>query len=256
MIPASPLQRALTLTVHAAFIASFFLGGAPSALAGLVALAAGGLAARHRWASVALYGGAAGLLGLTHAVPAVANTWPLPALVAVGLGAAGARRWAPEALGWWRRGPITGRDGAWAAVFVALPGAALWTWMSLTQPDLSDLVARFGGHPLALYAVGALGFAMLNALAEEALFRGIAWAALEDGLGSSGVAFALQALAFGLAHINGFPRGLSGVVLAGIYGLMMGELRRRTGGLLLPWAAHVFADSVIAALLATVVYGV
>jgi membrane protease YdiL (CAAX protease family) len=76
--------------------------------------------------------------------------------------------------------------------------------------------------------------------------------ALRAGIERVGVVLALQALAFGLLHIQGFPRGWSGVLLATVYGAMMGELRRRTGGLLLPWAVHVGADLVISAVVASI----
>jgi hypothetical protein len=72
--------------------------------------------------------------------------------------------------------------------------------------------------------------------------------ALERAVGIR-TAFVVQAVAFGLIHWRGFPRGLDGVVLATVYGLMLGAIRRRTGGLLAPWLAHVFADVVILALL-------
>ncbi len=52
-------------------------------------------------------------------------------------------------------------------------------------------------------------------------------------------------------HLHGFPRGWSGVVLASIYGVMMGALCRRARGLLAPWAAHLFADLAIVAVRAT-----
>jgi hypothetical protein len=42
-----------------------------------------------------------------------------------------------------------------------------------------------------------------------------------------------------------------GVGLATIYGLMMGVVRRRSGGLLAPWIAHVLTDVVIAGIVLT-----
>jgi uncharacterized protein len=65
-------------------------------------------------------------------------------------------------------------------------------------------------------------------------------------LGPGFAALLLQALAFGAIHIRGFPRGWFGVGLASIYGLLMGVIRRRAGGMFAPWIAHVFTDVVIA----------
>ena len=55
----------------------------------------------------------------------------------------------------------------------------------------------------------------------------------------------VQAVIFGVAHWWGVPNGVVGVILAIIYGLMMGAVRYVTGGLLLPIAVHIFADLVI-----------
>jgi hypothetical protein len=45
--------------------------------------------------------------------------------------------------------------------------------------------------------------------------------------------------------LNGFPRGWIGVGLAGLYGLFMGIIGRRAGGMFAPWLAHVFTDVMI-----------
>jgi membrane protease YdiL (CAAX protease family) len=70
--------------------------------------------------------------------------------------------------------------------------------------------------------------------------------ALDRSLGPGFTSLLLQALAFGAIHIRGFPRGWLGVGLACIYGLLMGVIRRRAGGMFAPWIAHVFTDVVIA----------
>ncbi|NVN89833.1 MAG: hypothetical protein HXX11_04450 [Desulfuromonadales bacterium] len=46
-------------------------------------------------------------------------------------------------------------------------------------------------------------------------------AALDRSLGSGVASLFLQAAAFGTLHINGFPRGWIGVVLASVFGLLM-----------------------------------
>ena len=55
----------------------------------------------------------------------------------------------------------------------------------------------------------------------------------------------LQAVLFGLLHYRGVPSGPVGVVMAGGWGFLLGWLRRHTGGLVTPLAAHVAADVVI-----------
>jgi membrane protease YdiL (CAAX protease family) len=99
---------------------------------------------------------------------------------------------------------------------------------------------------LGLLIAGGLIFAMLNAAVEEAAYRGVFLHALDRSLGSGFLPLLLQALAFGAIHIRGFPRGWIGVGLACIFGLLMGVIRRRAGGMFAPWIAHVFTDVVIA----------
>jgi membrane protease YdiL (CAAX protease family) len=73
--------------------------------------------------------------------------------------------------------------------------------------------------------------------------------ALDTSLRPGSKALALQAVAFGTFHIEGFPRGWTGVALASVYGLLMGVIRRRAGGMLAACIAHVFTDIVIAGIL-------
>lgn len=127
---------------------------------------------------------------------------------------------------------------------------ALTAWLVLFDPDLSDIVETYDLHawPLPVLIAGATAFALANAVLEELLWRGLLQDRLEPLFGV-GAAVALQGLSFGLQHWHGFPRGPTGALLAGSWGVMLGMLRRRSGGLLAPVVAHVVADAVIAALL-------
>ena len=56
----------------------------------------------------------------------------------------------------------------------------------------------------------------------------------------------LQASAFAILHFAaGFPNGIAGYLMTFVYGLILGYLRERTGGLLAPYVTHVVADLVI-----------
>ena len=90
---------------------------------------------------------------------------------------------------------------------------------------------------------------MINASVEEGVYRGVLFSALSKVYRSTFFVIILQAIAFGLLHINGFPRGWSGVALASIYGLFMGFIRFRSRGLLAPWLTHVTADMTIVLIL-------
>jgi hypothetical protein len=220
-------------------------------------------ASGHAWVIGALIGLAvtAGLLGDVVAAHTAAfcalvalligtvgaTGWPLPLVLALTIygGVAGLYAPARVGFGWLRRGsfgpPV--RRLVWLTVLVS--ASALVVWYQLARPDVAMLRARIAPLPLVVVPLAGIGFATVNAAAEEAVYRGFIQCALESSIGLGVAALLLQALAFGLAHINGFPRGAAGVVLAFVYGLMLGIVRRRAGGMFAPWAAHVCADLVI-----------
>jgi uncharacterized protein len=128
-----------------------------------------------------------------------------------------------------------------------LAAAALLSWYLLLHPNITDIVKRFvPALPLGQLIAGGLIFSMVNAAVEEGAYRGVILHALDRSLGPGFAALLMQAVAFGAIHIRGFPRGWLGVGLACIYGLLMGLIRRRAGGMFAPWIAHVFTDVVIA----------
>jgi hypothetical protein len=174
-----------------------------------------------------------------------------PVILALGLlGYAGVVRGVPWLRGtatWARWGSLDAgvcllSVGAWL-----LAAVALLSWYLLLHPNIADIVKAYvPSLPLGLLITGGLIFAMLNAAVEEAAYRGVFLHALDRSLGPGFAALLLQALAFGAVHIGGFPRGWLGVGLACIFGLFMGVIRRRGGGMFAPWIAHVFTDVVIA----------
>ena len=182
---------------------------------------------------------------------ALAGVRYFPLVLAGGLlGYAGVVRGVP-----WLRGTATwARWGSFDATVrflcVAawlLAAAALLSWYLLVHPNIADIVEGFvPAQPLGLLIAGGLIFSMVNAAVEEGAYRGVILHALDRSLGPGFAALLLQAVAFGAIHIRGFPRGWLGVGLACIYGLLMGVIRRRAGGMFAPWIAHVFTDVVIA----------
>jgi CAAX protease family protein len=131
-----------------------------------------------------------------------------------------------------------------------LAAAALLSWYLLLHPNVADLVKAFvPDRPLGVLIAGGLIFSMVNAAVEEGAYSGVILHALDRSLGTGFAPLLLQAVAFGAVHIRGFPRGWIGVGLACIYGLLMGVIRRRAGGMFAPWIAHVFTDVVIAGIL-------
>jgi len=81
---------------------------------------------------------------------------------------------------------------------------------------------------LWLLVPAALVFSVVNAAVEEAAYRGVVLDALDKARITARAALVLQAVAFAALHFRaGFPRGLVGVGLTFVYGLVLGELRRR-----------------------------
>jgi len=158
-------------------------------------------------------------------------------------------------IGWLHAGR-SGRDVRILAIATVVgSAAALFAWTALTRPELRHHLALVPALPLWAYPVAAAGFAALNAALEEAVFRGVMMEALDSALGEGYRSIGTQAASFAALHyLAGFPSGAVGVVMTFVYGVMLGVIRRRSGGLLAPWFTHVAADIAIFSILAAIVF--
>lgn len=155
---------------------------------------------------------------------------------------------------WMKPGHIDRSTALLMILFTLLAAAGLFLWERLAGPDLAVHLNHIPAMPVWLLPLAGLGFAVFNALLEELLFRGLIMQALDAAFGPRYVSVLIQAWLFGAMHfVRGFPNGWSGLVLAGIYGLMLGELRRRSSGMLAPWLTHAGADLFIFAILVAVI---
>ena len=137
--------------------------------------------------------------------------------------------------------------GATALVIVAT-SAVLVLWFMLVRPDVGDLADQIPHvGPVELVLLG-VGFSVLNALMEEAAFRGVIQEALTAEWGAAW-AVSLQGVFFGVIHAQGFPRGIDGMVVASVYGVALGLLRLRSRGMAASCVAHICADATIFILL-------
>ena len=155
--------------------------------------------------------------------------------------------WLRRAGRWLAVGRVDGWLMALGIAFAGVSGVVLMAWYALAQPNLDDLVRTFiPAWSLWLLVPAAILFSVVNAALEEAVYRGVVLHALESALGVGVVALVLQASAFAALHFQaGFPRGLVGAGLTFVYGLALGMLRRRAGGLMVPLLTHVLTDLVI-----------
>jgi uncharacterized protein len=129
---------------------------------------------------------------------------------------------------------------------VSIVGLTLY--QHVLNPDVHVLAAGLPRTLLGSAFLAGVCFSVLNAALEEILFRGVLCYSLESQWGWR-VAVGISAIVFGLFHIAGYPPGPMGAAMAGIYGVLLGWLRRRTGGLLWPTIAHVVADATIFSIL-------
>jgi membrane protease YdiL (CAAX protease family) len=184
------------------------------------------------------------LLGLWDWAPVWPPYWPLRAFVPVAVYGL-AVLIVPslrQSLQWLRPGVWTRRVGVELLAVVLVSTAGLWGWYYLAKPSLALFaLAVPSWHPVLVALLG-LGFALVNAAVEEAIFRGVAMQSLEAALGRGAWSLVLQALPFGALHLLGVPGGPIGVAMAAAYGVMLGWLRRRSQGMLAPYLAHVLAD--------------
>ncbi|WP_367133651.1 MULTISPECIES: CPBP family intramembrane glutamic endopeptidase [Streptomyces] len=175
--------------------------------------------------------------------------WPMTVLLALGVGHLVNRRCrAPHPTGQWLRRGRTTRELPWLmAATVLLSTAALVTWARIVHPAPPPFVdgAR-DRSPLLLLAV-IVGFAVVNGIAEEFLYRGFLLTELRTLLGTA-PAVVLQAVVFGVAHLSGFPSGWPGAAMAAVWGIVLGVIRIRSEGILAAWVAHLIADSAIGAI--------
>lgn len=150
-----------------------------------------------------------------------------------------------------------GRFGVDISLFVLLvvigSSAALLVWDLICRPDLGPSRANIPALPLWLMPFAGLAFALVNAAAEEAIFRGILLQALDTAIGAGLISLIIQAVLFGWAHYSevGCPKGLAGVAMASTYGLLLGFLRYRARGMLGPWVAHTGTDIAVFVMVAT-----
>lgn len=210
-----------------------------SAVVGSCALAAWGLTCPGAGAAVALVVAALAAASLTGLF------WQAVMPLAI-LALAGAAKLRPE-LG--AVLPPLGRVPIWSTLLcAAVTPVALFLWLRFASSDISDLLRSVPHASLPLLILGGAAFALTNAVFEELIWRGIFQTRLLQLFGAP-LAIGIQALSFGVAHAHGFPRGAVGVLLAGVWGAMLGALRQQAGGLAAPVLAHVVADSTIAYLI-------
>ena len=246
----APIALALTAILT---IVSLMRPGGATAAAGLAALVLTAIA----WKRHAVAASSLGLLFVSCLVLGLAGLGPQQVVFALAFAVyafvISRVPWLRHDVRWLAVGTVDGHIMALVGVVVGASAGALLAWHAIARPDLADLVQRFIPEwPLWLLGPAAIAFSIANAAVEEAAYRGVLLESLERVLGVGVIALVLQAIAFGALHFQaGFPRGGVGVGLTFVYGLALGMLRRRAGGLMAPFIAHVLTDLVIVTIVLT-----
>jgi len=198
----------------------------------------------------ALHGGL--VLVLLLVVPQIFGpmNWPLPLLVPLTLDGLIVLCVRPlrRSLGWLRAGHLNGRSLLATLATILVSSAALGLFTRWFPQDAAEAAQQLPHRTTLPLLVCGASFALVNAFLEEMLFRGILLDALESQIGPLW-ALLVQGVVFGVAHMHGVPSGVTGVIMAAIYGCWLGLLRQWTRGLLAPYLAHVCADATIFVLL-------
>jgi len=151
-----------------------------------------------------------------------------------------------SSLAWLRVGSLDGRALIAVISISTLSCAGLLLYDRVVHPDLGDLRSQLPRLDAAELLVFGVVLSLVNAISEEVAYRGVLQHALESEFGAGALAVVLQGVAFAAPHYgHGFPRGPFGLVLTGVFGVVLGILRRWAKGLLAPAAAHLVADLTI-----------
>lgn len=148
-------------------------------------------------------------------------------------------------ISWFRSGNIDRVSWILILVMIVISSIALISWSVLIKPDLSQFKTLFQENHPALLFLGGIGFALSNAFVEELIFRGFFYEGLKTLISKTSYVIIIQALLFGLLHINGFPSGVLGVSLVFVWGIFLGAIRYRSQGLFGCILSHIFADMTI-----------
>ena len=87
-------------------------------------------------------------------------------------------------------------------------------------------------------------FSFTNSFAEEMIFRVGINAPLTNLLSPNKIFF-ISAVIFGVAHFQGMPSGIIGVILAGLLGYVLSKSIHETNGIFWAWLIHFLQDIII-----------
>ncbi|MBD3289858.1 CPBP family intramembrane metalloprotease [candidate division KSB1 bacterium] len=141
-------------------------------------------------------------------------------------------------------------------IVVAAVSLILWAQWTDFLGGAEYMIHEYASVPMwqmMLLAIPA--FAVVNAFSEEVVYRGVLQNATAGVFESKILVLIFQSSAFAAAHFAfGFPNGFVGYIMVFFYGIMLGYLKIRSGGMLAPVLTHFFADLTIGYFMILYVY--
>jgi len=119
--------------------------------------------------------------------------------------------------------------------------------LGVTVVAVGNFVYRGGCFPLVkvpaeLLVLIAVGWAVLNSVSEEFIYRGLLMSRLEENMGIWG-AILLQGLFFSIAHFwTKVPLGIPGALVSFAFAIGLGWLVKKTGDLSAAIFVHFWVD--------------
>ena len=192
---------------------------------------------------------------LTPLITPALGKWPLYKVTPLAVYAVviGVSQHLRKSVLWMRPGRLGVDIWLLVSLVVVVSSGALVAWNFICRPDISPSLANIPPMPFWFLPLAGVGFALLNSAVEEAIFRGIFLQASDSAVGAGTISLVIQAVFFGWLHYSeiGFPKGLAGVAMASVYGLLLGYLRYRSGGMLAPWLTHAGTDIAVFTIVAS-----
>lgn len=138
----------------------------------------------------------------------------------------------------WKKSESWGTLGRNLAIIITvITGVVL-----LLGADLSELKLKW--QYLVTSIIVALFLAIANSFSEEVSYRNALLNPLVDIVGRNQAKF-ITAVLFGLAHYQGVPSGLLGVILSSILGFLLAKSMLDTKGMYWAWMIHFLQDILI-----------
>lgn len=171
--------------------------------------------------------------------------WPIPQMTGLGAATVLLRRQGVAWPAWLRDRRRDATALALSIVSVPVTTVALVAFIASGRTDLAVATQGLQGLPLWVIPLAGLGFVLANPTVEEVLFRGALQTMIHERTGNPPAAIAAQGVAFGAVHFGGVPGGPLGMLMATGWGVLLGIVRHRTGGIRLTWVVHVLANIAI-----------